>query len=94
MTIIGLLAGLITTSGFLPQIVKGYRTGRMEDVSLFMPLVLVVGMGLWLIYGLLIGDIPIILWNTVAIGLNVGLIYLKLRSDRAGRKGRDIPINH
>ena len=86
LTILGLMAGLITTSGFIPQIMRGYRTGRMEDVSLFMPLVLMTGMGLWLIYGLYLQDLPIIFWNAVAIGLNVVLVAMKLRLGK-NRKG-------
>jgi MtN3 and saliva related transmembrane protein len=81
LTLLGLTAGLITTMGFIPQIYKGYRTGSMKDVSLTMPLVLMAGMTLWLIYGLYLQDLPIILWNTVAIGLNVVLVLLKVRSN-------------
>lgn len=88
MTIVGLLAGLVTTSGFVPQVIKGYRSGSMEDVSLFMPVVLMVGMALWLIYGVFLSDLPIILWNGVAIGLNAVIIVLKLRSGQK-RKGAD-----
>lgn len=90
LTVIGLVAGLITTLGFVPQAVKGYRTGRMEDVSLTMPMVLMLGMGLWLVYGLFLGDLPIILWNAVSIALNAALVFLKLRSDL--RKGADPPV--
>lgn len=79
LTFIGLAAGLITTSGFIPQVIKGYRSGRMEDVSLFMPIVLMVGMTLWLIYGIYLQDLPIIFWNAVAIGLNCVLLMMKVR---------------
>ncbi len=88
MTIIGLLAGLVTTSGFIPQVIKGYRSGSMEDVSLFMPLLLMMGMTLWLIYGVFLSDLPIVLWNGIAIGLNVVLIALKMRSGQK-KKGAD-----
>lgn len=78
LTIVGLLAGLVTTSGFIPQIIKGYRTGSMEDVSLTMPLVLMAGLTLWLIYGIYLGDLPIILWNAIAIVLNGVIVALKV----------------
>ncbi len=91
LTIVGLVAGLITTLGFVPQVVKGYRSGRMEDVSLTMPMVLMVGMGLWLVYGIFLCDLPIILWNAVSIGLNAAMVFLKLRSD-GKRKGADPPV--
>jgi len=87
LTIIGLVAGLITTMGFVPQVVKGYRSGRMEDVSLFMPIVLMLGMGLWLVYGILLNDLPIIFWNAVAIVLNAVMVLLKLRFNGKKKKG-------
>jgi len=91
---IGLLAGFITTLGFVPQVVKGYRSGRMEDVSLVMPAVLMVGMGLWLVYGIILNELPIILWNAVSIALNAVIMFLKLRSDRQGSQGTDPQITH
>ncbi|HQQ25769.1 MAG TPA: SemiSWEET transporter [Methanomassiliicoccales archaeon] len=90
LTIVGLVAGLITTLGFVPQVVKGYRSGRMEDVSLTMPMVLMVGMGLWLVYGIFLGDLPIVLWNAVSIALNAAMVFLKLRSD--ARRRADPPV--
>lgn len=79
--LLGLTAGFITTVGFVPQLIKGLRSGSMKDVSLTMPLLLIAGMTLWMAYGLMIGDLPIILWNSVAIILNLGLVALKLHSD-------------
>ena len=89
-TLLGLTAGLITTSGFIPQIVRGYRTGSMEDVSLFMPLVLMLGMALWLIYGIYLRDLPIVLWNSAAIGLNAVLVLMKVRSNLRSDKGTGV----
>jgi MtN3 and saliva related transmembrane protein len=77
--VLGLVAGFLTTIGFVPQLVKGYRTKRMDDVSLVMPMLLSAGMALWLGYGLMIDSLPIIFWNIVAIGLNLGMIVLKLK---------------
>ena len=76
---LGILAGLLTTTGFIPQIIKGYRTKRMEDVSLLMPLVLGAGMLLWLFYGISLENLPIILWNAIAFALNIAVVGLKLR---------------
>lgn len=83
---IGLLAGFITTLGYVPQVVKGYRSGRMDDVSIFMPVVLMAGMTLWLIYGIVLEDIPIMLWNAVSVILNGVIIMMKLRYGRSGKK--------
>ena len=59
--LLGLVAGLLTTIGFVPQLIRGYRTKRMGDVSLAMPIVLSIGMFLWLLYGLMKNDAPIII---------------------------------
>jgi MtN3 and saliva related transmembrane protein len=91
LTILGLLAGFITTSGLVPQVIKGYRSGSMDDVSLLMPLVLMAGMALWLAYGVLLGDLPIIFWNGVGVSLNAILIALKIRSDQK-KKGAEPQI--
>lgn len=76
---IGLLAGSLTTAGFVPQIIKGYRTKKMDDVSFIMPVVLSAGMLLWLFYGIGLNDLPIVLWNAVALTLNLTIVGLKLR---------------
>ena len=82
--LLGLTAGFITTMGFVPQVIKGYRTSSMKDVSLTMPVLLMVGLSLWLLYGLVLQDLPIILWNAVAMILNGTLVLLKVRSIRLG----------
>jgi MtN3 and saliva related transmembrane protein len=74
---LGLVAGSLTTAGFVPQLVKGFRTKSMGDVSLVMPILLATGMALWLGYGVLIESWPIIFWNAVALILNIGLIVMK-----------------
>jgi len=80
--VLGLAAGFLTTIGFVPQLVKGYRTKRMDDVSLVMPMLLSAGMALWLGYGIMIDSLPIIFWNIVALGLNLGMIFLKVKFSR------------
>lgn len=80
--VLGLAAGFLTTIGFVPQLVKGYRTKRMDDVSLVMPMLLSAGMALWLGYGIMIDSLPIIFWNIVALVLNLGMIFLKIRFSR------------
>ena len=80
--VLGLAAGFLTTIGFVPQLVKGYRTKRMDDVSLVMPMLLSAGMALWLGYGIMIDSLPIIFWNIVALVLNLGMIFLKVKFSR------------
>jgi len=54
-------------------------------------LVLMAGMALWLAYGVLLGDLPIIFWNGVGVSLNAILIALKIRSDQK-KKGAEPQI--
>ena len=77
--IFGMIAGAITSMGFLPQLVKGYRTKKLEDVSYFMPFVLAIGMSLWFIYGFLLNAIAIMLANAFAFFCSIILIIMKKR---------------
>jgi MtN3 and saliva related transmembrane protein len=83
-TVLGLVAGLMTTIGFVPQIIKGYRSKSMRDVSLIMPILLAVGMLFWLIYGIWLDSLPLVLWNAIALILNLIIIVLILRYNRDG----------
>lgn len=75
----GLAAAVCTTLAYLPQVVKTWRTRSTEDISLGMFAVMVLGLVFWLIYGLLLGDIPLILSNTATIVLAGTILYFKLR---------------
>jgi MtN3 and saliva related transmembrane protein len=74
---LGFAAGIITSIGFLPQIVRGYITKHLKDVSYWMPAVIAVGMTLWLLYGLLRNDIAIVAANAFGVGCNILLIFMK-----------------
>jgi MtN3 and saliva related transmembrane protein len=76
-TWLGVAAGAITSIGFIPQLIRGYQTKRLDDVSYWMPLVLAVGMALWLSYGILRNDIAIIVANTFGVGCNILLLLMK-----------------
>jgi len=76
-TILGLLAGGITSMGFIPQLVRGFRTKKLDDVSYYMPLVLIVGMSLWLLYGIIKKDLSIIVANFIGVGCNITLLTMK-----------------
>ena len=78
-TIIGLIAAACTTVATLPQVVKSLRTRRTCDISLPFLMVLTVGLCLWLVYGILLGEMPLILGNSVGLALTMCLIALKLR---------------
>ena len=80
VTGIGLLAGTMTTLAYFPQVVKSWRTRSTSDVSLAMFLIMVCGTVLWLIYGALIRDIPIICANGATLLLAGTILIFKLRN--------------
>ena len=75
--LIGLIAAFITSIGFLPQIIKGFKTKKLDDISYFMPVVLAIGMTLWLVYGILINSIAVITANIFSISCSISLIIMK-----------------
>jgi MtN3 and saliva related transmembrane protein len=75
--LLGLIAGAITSMGFIPQLIKGYKTKKLEDVSYYMPIILAIGMTMWLIYGILKDALAIIIANAFAIICCMVLIFLK-----------------
>ena len=77
LMLLGLLAGAITSSGFIPQLVRGFRTKKLGDVSSYMPLVLASGMILWLLYGIMLNDISIMIANSIGVSCNLLLLTMK-----------------
>lgn len=78
MTLIGLAAGFCTTAAFLPQVIKTWKTKSAKDLSLGMYSIFCTGVLLWLIYGIMISDLPIILANAVTLILAVSILFFKL----------------
>lgn len=77
--IIGLAAAFCTTVAFLPQVLRAWRTRSTTDLSLTMFLVFTTGIFLWLVYGLILRDIPLIAANGTTFVLSGTILYLKLR---------------
>lgn len=88
---IGLIAGLLTTTAFIPQILKIYRTKSGKDVSSRMFFIFSAGVALWLVYGILIGSVPIIVANVVTLILSVIILALKFRYSRPNPHDRRDP---
>jgi MtN3 and saliva related transmembrane protein len=80
-TSIGLAAAVCTTASFVPQLVKLHRQGG-RDLSYGMLLLYLLGVLLWLTYGLRIGAAEIILANIVAGTLVSAAVVMKRRSER------------
>lgn len=77
-TALGLVATTLTTApspaGVVPQVLKAWRSGSSADLSLGMSGLFTAGIVLWLAYGLLLGDLPIIAANAVTLGLVLSIL--------------------
>jgi MtN3 and saliva related transmembrane protein len=79
LKILGLIAGTITSITFLPQVIQIWKTKSAKDLSAPMLYLLVLGVSLWLTYGLLIKDAPIIYTNSMVLGMSLIMLYFKYK---------------
>jgi MtN3 and saliva related transmembrane protein len=82
---VGLAAGFLTSVAVIPQVVRTWRIKHAADLSIWQPLILIIGMSLWLCYGLLLGDTPLIAANSFSIACYVFLLGMKVVYDRRCR---------
>jgi MtN3 and saliva related transmembrane protein len=85
ITLVGLAAAFCTTVAFLPQVIQTWRTRSTKDISLTMFLVFTTGIFLWLVYGVIIHDAPLIAANGITFVLSGTILYFKLRHGSRGR---------
>ncbi|MCX5751068.1 MAG: SemiSWEET transporter [Candidatus Saganbacteria bacterium] len=76
---IGIAAAFLTTISFVPQVVKVAKIKETKDLSLLMYVLFSIGIVLWLVYGILIGSVPVIFANTATLALSVYLLLLKIK---------------
>jgi len=79
ITILGLLAGTLTTISFVPQVMKTWKFKETKDISLLMYIIFFTGILLWFSYGLLINNAPIIIANGASLVLVSIVLILKIR---------------
>jgi MtN3 and saliva related transmembrane protein len=77
--ILGLAAGFLATGAMVPQVVKVWKTKQTRDLSLATFLMIDLGVGLWLVYGILIREVPVIAANLVGVLLLTSIVIAKLR---------------
>jgi len=77
--IIGFIAGILTSLGFVPQIVKGVKTKKMDDVALWQYIILIAGMSCWLTYGIILKDPPLIAANSFSLLSSIIILILKVK---------------
>jgi len=85
-TTIGLVAGTLTSIAAIPQVIKTYKTHHARDISIWQPLLLTVGVSLWMLYGILIHDLPLIIANITPLLCNALLTGMKIHYGRNDRR--------
>jgi len=75
---IGTIAGVLTTASFVPQVIQTWKTKSTRDISLAWSFTLTVGIGLWFTYGLMIGELPVIVANGLSLVLSCAVLAMKL----------------
>ncbi len=76
---IGSMAAVLTTISFVPQVIHSYRTRDLSGVSLSMYSIFTLGVGLWLLYGVIKQDWPLILANSITFCLAAIVLGLKIQ---------------
>ena len=79
INLLGLIAGLLCAASFLPQLIKIRKTKNTTDLSLPTFIIFCLGVSIWLIYGILKKDGPIIFANIVTLTIAVNVLLLKLK---------------
>jgi MtN3 and saliva related transmembrane protein len=77
--LVGYIAATLTTAAFLPQVVRVWQSQSTKDLSLSTLISFIVGVFMWLIYGLLVKSAPIIVANAVTLVLNLVILQFKLK---------------
>ena len=74
----GYFAAILTTTAFLPQLIKTLNTKKAEDVSLVTLIMFISGVGFWIIYGYAISSFPILMANVITFILNLFILFSKI----------------
>lgn len=85
LSILGISAGVLILSGWVEQIIKGYKTKSLKDVSKYLMVFISGGSILWLIYGIIVSDVFIIGTNIAAIFLMMIVLFMKKRYEKISK---------
>ena len=76
---LGLMAGLLVTCSLIPQIIRVFRLKSAREISAVFTVLLLLGLVLWVIYGIILTLAPVIIWNAIGAVLALLLLYAKIR---------------
>ena len=81
--LVGSIAAFLTTVAFVPQSYKVFKTNQTKDLSLFLFLIFSLGVFMWLIYGIMKEDLPIMIANSITLFLSLYILYKKISIDNS-----------
>ena len=81
--LVGSIAAFLATVAFVPQAYKVYKTNQTKDLSLFLFLIFSLGVFMWLIYGIMKEDLPIMIANSITLFLSLYILYKKISIDNS-----------
>jgi MtN3 and saliva related transmembrane protein len=76
---IGLIAGGCTTMGFIPQLLKAFKSKSTKDISILMLIIITAGIALWLVYGFMVKALPVIVANFATLIFVLAIFVLKVK---------------
>jgi MtN3 and saliva related transmembrane protein len=79
---LGLAAGALATCSVIPQVVRIYRLKSAREISIVFTTMLILGLILWMVYGIFLELTPVIVWNSIGIGVVTSLMYAKFKYGR------------
>ena len=82
LDLLGLVATCFTTSSFVPQDWRTWKTRDVSGISLPTYVIITIGLALWLVYGWLRGDMPLMVANAVMVVLTGAITVMKLRFEQ------------
>lgn len=90
--LIGYCAAFCTTFAFVPQVVLVVRSGNTQGISLGMYTIFCTGVALWLCYGLMLADVPIIAANALTLFLALIVLGYKIRNTLKERHNQSTKV--
>lgn len=85
LSILAIVAGIMILAGWVPQIIKGYKTKKLDDISKYLMILISGGAFLWILYGIEKDDPFIIGVNVAAIALTMIVLSMKFRYERKNK---------
>jgi MtN3 and saliva related transmembrane protein len=77
--LIGFAAGVLTAVSLFPQVIKTIKEKKADHITPFIFIILIAGNGLWVYYGILKSDLPIVITNCFSLLMDITMLYLKFR---------------